>query len=120
MSKKKPSRKGANGTANSKNKPVKAKKKPRAKASIAPAVIVNPDEPLPKTVPVLIRTKFYGNSTETQQRVMIPLVARDTIRLDMTIVLRKSEWVEIRPIRRDLSDIDGLIEDAGSLANDSQ
>ena len=92
------------------------KTKPAAKAEI-PATIVKPCDPPPKTVPVLIRTKFYGNTTETQQIMRIPLVENDTIRLDMTIDLRKSEFIEIRAIRREFGDVAGLIADAEGLAN---
>lgn len=78
--------------------------------------VVKPCEP-PKTVPVMIRTKFYGNSVETQQVIGIPVVENDTIRLDLTIDLRKSEFILIQPVRRPITDIEGMIGDAQSLAN---
>jgi hypothetical protein len=97
-------------------KSVKAKNIAKA-ATKASATVVKACGPPPKTVPVMIRTKFYGNSTETQQIVSIPLVEDDMIRLDLTIDLRKSEFIEIRPLRRAFNDTDGMISDAQSLAN---
>lgn len=88
------------------------------KAPETPAAIVRPYEPPAKTVHVQIRTKFYGNDKETVQTIPIPMVDKDMIRLDMTIDLRKSEYIEIRPIRRNLEDVAGVIADAESLANE--
>jgi hypothetical protein len=114
MKEKKSNKKVNNGKTPAK----KARQKAPVRAPSIPATIIKPCEAPPKTVPVLIRTKFYGNVMETQQVMRIPLVENDTIRLDMTIDLRKSEFIEIRPIRRQLGDVAGMLEDAQALAND--
>ena len=71
-----------------------------------------------RSVSVEIRSKRYGsNHTPTTQLIEVPLVESSTIRLDITVDLRKTEIIEIRPIRRDMDDVDGLIQDAERLAN---
>lgn len=91
----------------------------KSRSQEIPPTIVRPFEPPTRTVQVMIRTKFYGNEKETVQTMPIPVVDKDTIRLDMTIDLRKSEYIEIRPLRRPLEDVAGILADAEALANDS-
>lgn len=99
-----------------------AKIKPVAKARSKPkatATVVKPCQASSvKSVPILIRTKFWGRQIETHQTMCIPVVDRDTIRLDMTIDLRKTEYLVISPMRRDISDVSGMLSDAEALAND--
>lgn len=71
-----------------------------------------------RLVSVEIRSKRYGsNQAPTTQLIEVPLVNSSTIRLDITVDLRKTEVIEIKPIRREMDDVDGLIEDAQRLAN---
>lgn len=77
------------------------------------------NKPAARCVPVLIRTKFYSKSLETAQTLQVPMIDKDTIRLDLTINLRMSEAILITPIRRDMGDVNGLISDAESIANEN-
>lgn len=71
-----------------------------------------------RTVPVTIISKRFGSKpTSSLQTVDVQIVGNDTIRLDLTIALRNADSIEIYPLRRDIDDVDGLIEDAERLAN---
>lgn len=71
-----------------------------------------------RMVEVTITSKRFGRtSAPSLQTVSVPLIGQDTVRLDLTIDLRNADSIEIRPVRRDLADVDGIIEDAARLAN---
>lgn len=71
-----------------------------------------------RMVDVVIASRRFGNkSNPSLQTVRVPISDNDTIRLDLTIDVRSADTIEIRPVRRELSDIDGLIGDAIRLAN---
>jgi len=97
---------------------IKPVTKARSKPKTAATVVKPCQASSVKSVPIIIRTKFWGRPIETHQTMRIPVVDRDTIRLDMTIDLRKTEYLVISPMRRDISDVSGMLEDAETLAND--
>jgi hypothetical protein len=73
-----------------------------------------------RLVTVEIHSKRYGsNRKPSVQVIKVPMVDNNTVRLDITVDLRQTDTIEIRPIRRDLDDVDGLIEDAQRLAHES-
>ena len=72
-----------------------------------------------RTVPVEIISKRWGSDPVLSEQVIdVKMIDANTARLDITIDLRRIESIELRPIRREMDDVDGLIEDAGRLAND--
>lgn len=71
-----------------------------------------------RMVDVVITSKRFGsNCGPSLQIVRVPLIGNDAVRLDLTIDIRNTDTIEIRPVRREIEDIDGLIEDAARLAN---
>jgi hypothetical protein len=69
-------------------------------------------------VDVQIISKRWGvNDSPSVKIIEVPLISDSAIRLDITVDLRKTDTIVIRPIRRCIDDIDGLIEDAIRLAN---
>ena len=72
-----------------------------------------------RLVPVEIHSHRYGSDRSSSIKLIeVPLVEASKIRLDITIDLRITDCIEIRPVRRDICDTDGLIEDAHRLANE--
>ena len=72
-----------------------------------------------RSVSVEIHTKRYGsNQSPSIQMIDVPLVNSSAVRLDITVDLRKTESIVIRPVRRDMDDTAGLIEDAQRLVNE--
>jgi len=72
-----------------------------------------------RTIPVEIISKRWGsNPVLSEQVIDVKMIDANTARLDITIDMRRIESIEIRPIRRDMDDLDGLIEDATRFAND--
>lgn len=72
-----------------------------------------------RTVSVEIISKRWGSAPVlTEQVIDVKMIDANTARLDITIDLRRIESIELRPIRREMDDIEGLIEDASRLAND--
>ena len=82
------------------------------------------DRPNAKTderrlVPVEIHSHRYGSDRSSSIKIIeAPLVEGSKIRLDISIDLRKTSVIEIKPIRRSTKDTDGLIEDAIRLAHE--
>lgn len=71
-----------------------------------------------RTTPVEIITERWGSDPEpTEQIIDVKMIDSDTGRIDITINLRRCASITIRPIRREMDDIDGLVEDALRLAN---
>jgi hypothetical protein len=71
-----------------------------------------------RSVEVEIISKRWGtNDAPSLKTIEVPLISDSAIRLDITVDLRKTDAIVIRPVRRDLDDVDGLIEDAERLAN---
>lgn len=71
-----------------------------------------------RMVDVIITSKRFGsNPGPSLQTVRVPLIGNDAMRLDLTIDIRNTESIEIKPVRRDLEDVDGLIDDAARIAN---
>lgn len=72
-----------------------------------------------KTTPVEIITERWGSDPDpTEQVIDVKMIDSNTARLDITIDLRRCSSIVIRPIRRDMDDVEGLIADAERLAND--
>jgi len=60
----------------------------------------------------------WGSDRDPSVKIIeVPMISDTAIRLDITLDLRKTDTIEIRPIRRELDDVDGLVEDAERLAN---
>ena len=74
------------------------------------------DKRRPVTVEITCN-RWGSNQTSSVKIIEVPMISDNAIRLDITLDLRKTDTIEIRPVRRDLDDVDGLIEDAERLAN---
>ena len=71
-----------------------------------------------RLVEVEIISKRWGtNDAASLKTIEVPMISDSAIRLDITVDLRKTDAIVIRPVRRDLDDVNGLIEDAERLAN---
>ncbi|MGD9726567.1 MAG: hypothetical protein AB7L09_01240 [Nitrospira sp.] len=65
-----------------------------------------------------ITSKRWGSDPSSSVKVIeVPIIGESKARLDITLDLRKTDTIIIRPIRRDVDDVSGLIEDAERLAN---
>lgn len=73
-------------------------------------------------VEVEVTSKRWGSdgrvSEDSVKYVKVPIIGESSIRLDITVDLRKTDTIVIRPVRRDMDDVSGLISDATKLAND--
>jgi len=70
------------------------------------------------TIKVEVTCERWGSSPSTSVKIIdAPMIGENAVRLDITLDIRKTDSIVIRPVRRDLDDIDGLIEDAQRLAN---
>lgn len=70
-------------------------------------------------VEIEVTSKRWGSSPSSSVKIIeVPVIGESKARLDITLDLRKTDRIEIRPIRRDMDDVDGLIEDAQRLVND--
>ena len=71
-----------------------------------------------RLVEVVITSKRWGSDpTSSTKLISVPVIGDSTARLDITLDLRKTDTIEIRPLRRDINDVDGLLDDASRLAN---
>lgn len=71
-----------------------------------------------RMVEVEITSKRWGSSPHASVKTIeVPVIGESAIRLDITLDLRKTDTIEIRPVRRDLGDVDGMLDDASKLAN---
>ena len=71
-----------------------------------------------RLVTVEITCNRWGSNRSSSVKIIeVPMISDNAIRLDITLDLRKTDTIEIRPIRRDLDDVAGIIEDAERLAN---
>jgi len=71
-----------------------------------------------RSVAVEITSKRWGSDPSASVKIIdVPVIGEGSIRLDITLDLRKTDTIEIRPVRRELDDVDGLIVDAEKLAN---
>lgn len=71
-----------------------------------------------RSVEVEITSKRWGSDSSSSIKVIeVPMIGENTVRLDITIDLRKTDTIEIRPVRRSMDDTEGLITDAERLAN---
>lgn len=71
-----------------------------------------------RMVEVLITSRRFGsNPGPSLQTVRVPVIGNDAVRLDLTIDIRNTDTIEIRPVRRELDDVDGVVEDGIRLAN---
>lgn len=69
-------------------------------------------------VEVEITSKRWGSDPSASiKRIAVPVIGESAVRLDITLDLRKTDSIEIRPVRRDLDDVDGMVADAERLAN---
>jgi len=65
-----------------------------------------------------ITSKRWGSEQTSSIKVIeVPVIGESKARLDITLDLRKTDTIVIRPLRRGVEDISGLIEDAERLAN---
>lgn len=65
-----------------------------------------------------ITSKRWGSDQSSSVKVIeVPIIGESKARLDITLDLRKTDTIVIRPLRRDADDVSGLIEDAERLAN---
>lgn len=75
-----------------------------------------------RSVEVEVTSKRWGSdgrvSEDSVKYVKVPIIGESSIRLDITVDLRKTDTIVIRPVRRDMDDVSGLISDATKLAND--
>jgi hypothetical protein len=62
-------------------------------------------------------TRWGSDKTPSVKVIEVPMIGESAIRLDITVDIRKTDTIEIRPVRRDMDDVDGLVEDAERLAN---
>ena len=71
------------------------------------------------TIKVEVRCERFGSSSSpvSTQIIDAPMIGENAVRLDITLDIRKTDTIVITPLRRDLDDVDGMIEDAGKLAN---
>lgn len=70
-----------------------------------------------RSVEVEITCDRWGSEGNSTKIIEAPLIGDGVVRLDITLDLRKTGEVTIRPVRRDVDDVDGLIADAERLAN---
>ena len=71
-----------------------------------------------RSIKVEISTKRWGSDNSPSIKVIdVPVFGESKIRLDITVDLRQTDTVEIRPVRRALEDVEGLVADAERLAN---
>jgi hypothetical protein len=71
-----------------------------------------------RMVDIVITSKRFGsNPGPSLQTIRVPVIGNDAVRLDLTIDIRNTDTIEIRPVRRELEDVDGLVDDASRLAN---
>lgn len=79
---------------------------------------IKPETNKEQPVEVEITSKRWGvNDSPSIKIIEVPLISDSTIRLDITVNIRKTDTIIIRPVRRNLNDIDGLLDDAKHLAN---
>ncbi len=57
------------------------------------------------------------NTAPSVKMIKVPMIGESVVRLDITVDLRKTDSIEIRPVRRELDDVEGLVADAERLAN---
>ena len=92
--------------------------KPRKAVAKAPAKTVRvAPKKKPQTVTVTLKTTRWGKDDPTYQNVTLPLGDDEKVTLEVTINMRETDSVEIRPVRRAMTDVKGLIKDAERLAN---
>lgn len=71
-----------------------------------------------RPVTVEITCERWGSNRSSSVKIIeVPMISDNAVRLDITLDLRKTDTIKIRPIRRDPDDVEGLIEDAERLAN---
>lgn len=71
-----------------------------------------------RSVQVEITSKRWGsNPTPSVKIIEVPVIGESTVRLDITVDLRRTDTIEIRPIRREMDDVSGVVEDGVRLAN---
>ena len=79
---------------------------------------IKPETNKEQPVEVEITSKRWGvNDSPSIKIIEVPLISDSTIRLDITVNIRKTDTIIIRPVRRNLNDIDRLLDDAKHLAN---
>jgi len=70
------------------------------------------------TVEVEIVCERWGSNNKSAVKIIeAPLVSDNAVRIDITLDLRNTGMITIRPVRRDLDDVEGTIADAERLAN---
>lgn len=71
-----------------------------------------------RTVQFEITSKRWGSDQSSTVKVIdVPVIDESKARLDITLDLRKTDTIVIRPLRRDMDDVSGLVEDATRMAN---
>jgi hypothetical protein len=73
----------------------------------------------PKPILVEVHTKKWGSHEAFVQRVKAPIDDKGTVELTITMNVRETEFIQVRPVRRDFGDVAGLLQDAERLANQS-
>jgi len=72
-----------------------------------------------RSVEVEITSKRWGSDqTPSIKTIEVPIIGESTVRLDITVDLRKIDSMVIRPVRRDMDDVEGMLADAKMLADD--
>lgn len=69
-------------------------------------------------VTVSIKTERHGKSEPTYSQIDVPIMRGERVHFDLLMDLRKTSYVEIRPVRRSMDDVNGMLEDAERLANE--
>lgn len=88
---------------------------PRKAPKAVKAVKVVPKKP--ETVTISLKSVRWGRGEPSYQNVVVPLGDGEKVTLEVTINMRETDFVEIRPVRRAMTDTKGLIKDAERLAN---
>lgn len=74
--------------------------------------------PNKRLVEVEIISKRWGSTNTSSTKVIeVPIIGENTVRLDITVDLRKTDSIQIKPVRRNPDDVEGMIADAERLAN---
>jgi len=78
----------------------------------------NADTAKRRPIEVEVTCNRWGSDSEPSVKIIeVPMIGDNAVRLDITLDLRKTDTIVIRPVRRELDDVEGLIEDAERLAN---
>lgn len=57
------------------------------------------------------------DDVECAQLIEVPLRGDGSVRIEFDMDVRSIDHIVIRPLRRPMNDVDGIVSDAGKLAN---